>query len=285
MSIRTTTTVFTNATDANFRAWGQWFRDCFSAAGWTLEVETFGTGTNWTDVTTPGAANQVRVTTVWKLADTLQATAPLYVKVEIGSGSVTANPGYRLTLGTGRSGSTITGILLDTGATHITATATTQIMTHYSSGGTGRINIMMAASGASWALGQMFALQIQRRKNGSGADVGTGFLLTYLTAGSRRSQGFLAAAVGPAATLAWYAPNYSTALAFDGKFPVGPVVHRMGPPEVGLELISIPSAVYAVGAEFDVTILGSSHHYLATQAQCDGFDGASSTLAVAMRYE
>lgn len=286
MSTRTTSSDFTNATDAQFRTWGKWFRDCFSAAGWTLDSEVFGTGTNWTDVTAPSAANQARVTVIFHMADTAAGTAPLYIKLYIGSGGAAGNPGFRFEIGTGLSGTNITGSLHDTGTTHLSATATTQTMTHYSSGDAGRVWIAMTVSGTSWAAGQQLFFSIERRKNGTGADQTTGFLVFWAGGTSGSMRAFLAAAAGPSALSTINTVMCISAAAFDGKEPIGPILYNLGHQEIGLAGIAFIAAAHSVGSTFAVTVLGSSHTYLATQYNSSVTHiGGSASYPLGLRYE
>lgn len=93
----------TQTTDAQFRAWG-------SSVGTTLAslglVRTSDTGQiNWATVLTPSGANQSRGYEIFRFDDALQATAPVYIKLEYGAGSVSAGyPGMWITVGTGTDG-------------------------------------------------------------------------------------------------------------------------------------------------------------------------------------
>jgi hypothetical protein len=99
----------TNATDAEFRDWGSKLSDALAAVGM---VKTADTGQiDWATVVKPAAISTYQGYEVWRFNDTLQATAPLFLKIEYGSGvSVATRPGLRLQVGKGTNGAgTLTG--------------------------------------------------------------------------------------------------------------------------------------------------------------------------------
>jgi hypothetical protein len=291
MATATTTTVWNNSTDAIFRAWGSWLSGRFvSTFGWTEEYSLFGTGTDWTDVTAPNAANQVRVTKVFAMADAAQATSPLYLKLEIGSGGAAATPGMRLSFGTGHAAGVLSGILYDSGAaTHLTIGATNaNTMTHYASGDSGRALIAMSASGTSWANTNPMTFCIERRRNGSGVAQTTGFLYAHKFGTGQRNQGFSATAAQPYASSAWQFPTVlsnATDATFESKTATYPLLFCMGPLEIGLNICSCIRASNPVGTTFSVTVLGASHTYLAIQdTSLTGIVGAT-LINAAILYE
>lgn len=102
---------FNNSTDADFRAWVQFIIDAFTTGGWIRTADTgqIDTGT----VTAPVATGAVQGYVILRMADALQATAPVFVKVEFGSHTGTvALPRLHLTLGTGSNGTgSLTGVV------------------------------------------------------------------------------------------------------------------------------------------------------------------------------
>lgn len=98
-----------NADTALFRAWGS----AVSTALGTILTRVTQTGEiNWATVNAPVAANTFQGFEVYRLNDSLQATAPLFFKFEYGSSGSTTISAIRLTVGKGTNGSgTITGVL------------------------------------------------------------------------------------------------------------------------------------------------------------------------------
>lgn len=289
MATRTTTFPLDASTDANFRAFGSWISASFAAFGWTLEYQNFVTGSDWTSVTKPASANTTRVTEVWAMADSLQATAPYYLKLEYGMNSTT-NPAVKITLATGHVGSgTMSGVLVDTSSTFMFATQNTNTMTHYASGDTNRIQFMIGVSGTSWVANNMWIVNVERRKDGSGNDTATGYLFNSWGSGNGRHNAGLAGSAHPTVVTgtvrcAAYAPSSSTDQIFDSKIQISPVLHVLGPMEMGLGLAAAPQSVYTTGGTFTCTILGTSHTYVASQGTTQ-MAGIGGTHLICMRYE
>src|SRR6186997_665737 len=93
---------FTNSSDANFRVWGAYISSKLLAGGM---VQTADTGQiNWTTVLTPTGINTYAGYEIWRFADALQASAPVYFKIEYGEGSNVDGPAVRVKFGTGSDG-------------------------------------------------------------------------------------------------------------------------------------------------------------------------------------
>lgn len=97
-------------TDAEFRAWGS----AISTGLQALFTKVTQTGEiNWSTVTKPTTTDDSRGFEVYRLNDSLHATAPIYFKVEYGAGSASTRAVMWFTVGKGADGSgTITGTLL-----------------------------------------------------------------------------------------------------------------------------------------------------------------------------
>ena len=96
------------ATDADFRAWGYALSAGLASAGL---IQTSDTGQiNWTTVTRAAAYNSAGYE-VWRMNDAMQATKPVFFKLEYGSGPCTCVPHMWLTVGGGSNGS---GTITDT---------------------------------------------------------------------------------------------------------------------------------------------------------------------------
>lgn len=110
MTTTTWSTVFTNNSDANFRAWGGGLSTALAAVGM---VKTSDTGQiNWTTVTAPLASNTQQGYEIWRFNDSLQATAPIFLRIGYGSGSAAATPSLWMTIGKASDGAgTITGVI------------------------------------------------------------------------------------------------------------------------------------------------------------------------------
>lgn len=168
-----------NSSDALFRAWAQFIHDTFvTTGGWT---NTGDTGqVNLATVTAPAGANTQQGYKIYAMADTLQATYPVYLRVAFGSGAAANTPGLWITIGTGSDGSgNITGTLFSPAATP-TVSANVNSATasnSYGSADTNRIQIALFVQTTARAL----VFSIERSKDSNGDDTGDGLIVLWNT--------------------------------------------------------------------------------------------------------
>lgn len=112
MTTQSWSTVMDHGGDAGFRAWGSELAAKMAAAGL---VQTSDTGQiNWVTVTRPGTNTDAGYE-IWQMNDTPQGTAPVYFRIDYGTGTAATAPRIKITSGTGSNGSgTITGTALTT---------------------------------------------------------------------------------------------------------------------------------------------------------------------------
>ena len=108
MTTATTLSVVDYTSDAGFRVWGSEFHAQLVAVGLTLTSDTGQI--NWTTVTRP-AVNTVAGYEIWRFNDTLQATTPIFIKLEFATGTAVGSIDMWITVGNGSNGSgTLTGL-------------------------------------------------------------------------------------------------------------------------------------------------------------------------------
>lgn len=193
-SFSTSPANYTNSSDANFRTWGSYLSGRKAAVGL---VQTADTGqVNWTTATAPIIANSYLNYEIWRFADSLQATAPVFIKVEYGSNTSTNNPGVRVQFGSGSNGAgTLTGAV---SAQYLAAvTATTTAVEVKGSGGTARFCVA-----AAFTTSGTYCMQygFERSKDASGNDTAEAVLGFFNNSPSGNS------------TSARYVPVWSTTL-------------------------------------------------------------------------
>ncbi len=107
------TSIFTaiplQTSDAEFRAWGSAYVAGLLACGL---VKTADTGQiDWATVAKPAAGNASQGYEIWRFNDALQATAPVIIKIEFGSGAGATTPAIYITIGKATDGAgTLTGL-------------------------------------------------------------------------------------------------------------------------------------------------------------------------------
>jgi hypothetical protein len=119
MTTRTWTSSAFVSNNSNFRTVFSDLATYLAEAG--LVKETVFGEIDFTTVSYPAAYNTFAGFQIWRFNDSLQATAPIFIKFEYGLGDDVGSPELRLTVGTGYSGSTITGVASTVATRNVTA--------------------------------------------------------------------------------------------------------------------------------------------------------------------
>lgn len=114
MTTRSFSSVCNSSTTAEFRALFKELSDELKAAGL---VQTTDTGQiNWATVNLP-ALNTMAGYEIFRFSDLLQATAPVFIKIEYGMGSTSRSPGMYVTVGSTTNGAGVIGSTILNGST------------------------------------------------------------------------------------------------------------------------------------------------------------------------
>lgn len=167
----------TNTTD--FRGWCQAVDAAILAVGM---VATADTGQiDLTTTSAPTVPDQSMGYKIYRFNDTLQATAPVFIKLEFGSAPAYANYAcVYITLGTGTNGAgTITGTAMSRRQLPIinTTGGPAGAQPLWTSGASNRLNFVLCRGG-TFSAGNMF-FGVERTKDGTGADTGEGLIWAY----------------------------------------------------------------------------------------------------------
>lgn len=159
------------SSDAGFRTWGATFGTNLALLGW---VKTADTGQiNWSTVTKPTVANTVAGYEIWRMNDALQATAPIFLKIEYGTGAAATNSAIWITVGFSTDGA---GNLTSTNQSTRTQLVTTQnSATAYDwkfSGDVNRLGVFESCAASIYRY-----LFIERTHAADGSDTSTGAML------------------------------------------------------------------------------------------------------------
>jgi hypothetical protein len=170
-----------NSTDAKFIAWAQFIEDTLvTTGGWTLSTETGETPP--ASLLHPTVANTKKGFRIYKMSDALQATAPVFMRVDYGGANGPNVPGIWITIGTGSNGAgVITGILYNGGASSTPNVASQTFIASgafnsYGSAGSNRASIAMFVSTAQ---AYHFVFTIERSKDTAGNDTADGLMMVY----------------------------------------------------------------------------------------------------------
>lgn len=150
--------------DSDFRSWGSGLNAQIAAVGL---VKTSDTGQiDWTTTLKPSAGTQKVGYEIWRFNDALQATKPVFIRIDYGSSSAGISfPGLWVTVGTSTNGAgTLTGQVGATKQVYSSSAGTVS----YCSGSSSRLNLVTSVS----TLTSIMVICVERTKTGAGVDTG-----------------------------------------------------------------------------------------------------------------
>lgn len=275
----------TNATDAQFRAWGSAIGVKLLAMGL---IQTPDTGQiNWTTVLAPLSANQVQGYEVFRFNDALQATAPVFIKLEYGSGNATANPAIWVSLGAGSNGAgSLTGIL--SARQSVVCNAAAGPITAFWSGDTNRFAFCFQGTAAAATL----LIALERSVDTTGALTGEAVLIG-LQSGSTIAQRAWNCATGPysAFETSWGAMGGQAAPFGTSGTQVAcyPVFYNKGVfMPYALNLFAYVDATIGANVPITFPVYGTPHTYMplgAAAITTTLMRTAAGTSSMMMRYD
>lgn len=263
MTLVTFSTAMTNGTDAQFRAWGKGISDSLQAVG---IVKTADSGQiNWTTVTAPTSANAKMGYEIYRFNDTLQSTAPVFIKLAFGSGSSGTYPALWISVGTGSNGSgTITGEILPEQQNCVYYAS--EVSLHYISGSSNRF--VIAIQGAS--PGNQLVLTVERTHDSSGSDTNNGVMVnriaSWISVDSQHYLSFSDSSVVTVPQISCITPvGLSGAKSPDiNLYPVRFFTPGEGP--MSNCLVGYISGDFAVNASYTVSFCGINRTFRTMQA-------------------
>lgn len=279
----------TNASDATFTAWAKAISDALTAVGL---LKTADTGQiDLTTTVTRASTNAYAGYEIRVFNDALQATAPVYIKIEYGTGGSTTYPGIRITVGTATDGAgALTG---NTTTAYVFGAATadaTSLASYISSDGS-YLTMAMWPAASNAGMTVSFAISRILDDTGASTDQGINFIMT----GTTTKQQFLpktgiAFPEVPLACLMAPAPVVGDGVyGFNlGFFPIYPYLGYAGNPSLSA-LVYFTNVMTSEGVFVSVTLYGTAHTYVLLGATSSRAFSANSTAgtvsSVALRYE
>lgn len=266
MATYTSSQVMQTNSTTTMRAHVAFFEALMAAAGWVQTADTGQTAASAFPAAT--STNTVAGYQVWRMADSLQGTYPVYVKFEFGSGAATNTLGLWFTIGTGSNGAgTITGILGSRFAVPQQTTSASSLPA-YGSGGTARLCAIQGYQTATANCVVMWG--IERSKDSAGADTGSGVIFSSQWGSALSNLAgwqylpFSGTTRAAQVSCTIVANQSSTASMADGAnvglMPIYPMA-QMGPMEQQLNYLLYYNTDIVVGNNISVTVKGSSHTY------------------------
>lgn len=271
--------------DAAFRAWGAALSAAIAATGW---IKTGDTGQiDWGTVIRP-AANTAAGYEIFRMNDSLQATAPVYLKLEYGIGGTTNGASVWVTIGSATDGA---GNFLGATSTRSqngqTASSTAGSWICYVSGASNRLAFFQVGVGATTS----FGISIERTKDAAGADTADGVLYFGIgTAGGRQQAWFPTGAGVLEGTLGVMFPGTGTG-SNGAQVAIYPIFFTKGTfLYPGLNGFGYANANISALVPITVTVYGADHIYLPVASTYIAnaawrLYGSSASGALAMRWE
>lgn len=297
MATRFDNTLFpSNSTDAIFRAWASFIHNTLvTTGGWT---NTGDTGqVDLTTVAFPTGTNDKEGYKIYAMADALQATSPVYMRIDYGSSSASLTPGIWLTIGTGSNGSgTITGIVFNGGSVTAPTIAcggnnAVTVNNSYGSADTNRVQIMMFVNSSQNTRGLMFSLE--RSKDANGADTGHGLILVGSSNSGSTNLGryiIMAGGTQPADEGGiQFILSSANPTTFGGNVGVGLSVPMAGyalQPGTGIVVVRVND--FAAESSFSMSVYGATRTYQLAHTQNPNVAAAaaqSSSSRTGIRYD
>jgi hypothetical protein len=244
-------------TDADFRLFGTFIHNALSSAGW---VQTSDTGQiNLTTVTKPVGGTTSAGYEIWRMDDTLQATVPIFMKIEYGTGANNQRIGWWVTVGKGSDGSGTLTSIIKARFTIGGGSAQNPPNDSYAAGGTSWFVFALCANtgGATW-------FSIERSKDSTGADDGDGIIMAYGGGTSAHVSHYVpySGTVPTAETGLQYILSTVNPSTYGADTGIGILIPMKGvAQQPGINVGVILSSDFGAGASFSFTIYGGSHTY------------------------
>lgn len=279
------TLVNTITTNAQFRTWGSGVTAKLALMSLVKVVEA--AQIDWATVATPGVANTAAGYEMWRMDDALQATVPIFIKIEYGSGAAAANGAIWVSLGSSSNGAgVLNGVVM--GRTRVSCTATAGAIQHHWSGANNRFAFCCVGATAATSM----LISVERTVDTAGAVSSEGALVIYradsaygqmgwnqvtgnYTASWESTLGCMGCAVAPFAVTGLQVAVY-------------PVYINKGVfCNPGYGVFMYENATIGAGATISMTVYAAAHTFMPlgnTVFACTGRGGFSAGC-IMMRYE
>lgn len=290
MATYTDATIPTNIPDdATFRSWGLKIAAGLAAVGL---VQTADTGQiNWTTVLKPTVTNTSAGSEIWRFSDALQATAPVFIRVEYGTGTSTSISSLWITVGNATNGaSALAGQYIGT-RRQVAEQSVGAAATLWVSGSTNRLSLFIGQGGS---INFSVLVVVERTHDATGADTDDGvFILTSSVAISflqqlmpfPKNNSFPPVPAAAGGGVVW--PGLGAVSSFGGDVGVCPPMGFLGKPFYFLGMLVHANADIGGGGTFIVSLLGSNHTYLCMSGMSNSaaVNGGSTSQAISLRWE
>lgn len=260
----------TNGTNALFEAWCQFIDNTLvTTGGW---VNTADTGQlNLATAVAPGAASTKVGYRIYRMNDALQATTPVFMRIDYGSGNSGATtPGFWVTIGSGSDGAgNITGVAFNGGAAasstvRSNTTVAASACDSYGSADTNRVSLMLFVRPTA---NDLMLFTLERTKDSSGNDTAAGLLMNYTSTANNGVDGSNYIVLGggaqpPTQTGVNLAMSNLASSAFSSNVGIGLALHcKSEIVQPGMGMIAVNDGDFIAEATVTVSIYGNTRSY------------------------
>lgn len=315
MTTSTIAVVIGNDTLAHYVGWGQAVSDRIAATGMTKTADTGQVA--WGSVATLPTASAYPHYEIWQFTDTLQATMPMFMKIEYGAASTVGNPAIRIQFGTGTDGAgMLTGVTSRQQGTNNLVASTSATSNIYAAGDGSFLTLIVGLpyNGPLYKTPLIMAL-FDRSRDNTGSAVGDGAFVGFIANSGNSSLGNnYNSDIPPSAV---YQQMYSTSLGVWGTASPGmpvllggnhfgtaftlsesgamPMVTLHPLPHPGLACLGAYKDDFIAGMVVSINVLGSLHTYIALDSTVNScnpmgfastFDNSNGLIhSLLVRYE
>lgn len=272
------------ASEVEFRAWGKGISDAIAACGLVKSADTGQI--NWATVMRP-AMNVMAGYEIWAFTDALQATLPVFIRVDYGVGAAPDRPGIGVQTGTGTNGAGVLTGQRNTVRQDALITASKlpgDVLPAYVSGSNGRsigVYFGLDAIVGSSAGGFM----VSRTLDGTGTPTADG-IVTYAGKNTMLYQVIPAAAGVPASIAGLPVPSTKGQLSSVGtEIAVSVPTVMLGKTLYIDQLVTYEQADIGEFGSFVLNHLGTAKTYLALGDAAGISHGVGAAVCLGLRWE
>lgn len=287
-------------TNAAFKLWAGGLSAALAAFGWVKTADT-GQIDIATYAGTPASSSNVGYE-VWRMDDSLQATAPVFMKIIYGT-DINSNPKVDVQVGAGTNNAgTLTGRTSPANQNISSSSPSATNMRSHASGASDRFavalflhNVGDTTTAATGGCG--FNVERTKDANGNNTTEGVCLYIHGSAASNNKEQTVsfttVASMVGESQPFSLAPPTSAVAGLDVGVFPHHPLIGKLLPPKT--DVLSYMHADIVPVTQFQVTIASVARNYLALGYRTNysagvGYQpsrtsGTATSVGLAMRYD
>jgi len=265
-----------------FQSWGSMVANAFNTAGW---VKITGVGEiDWTTASSNASPTTSWGFEIWRMNDALQSTAPVYIRLDYGSGASAVTPRIWTQFGSGYSGNALMGPITTNLASSTQSASAGGLWTSYFSGANNRMQMSLFTASAN-----NLVYSIERTHDANGNDTDEGILFASSNTSTAHMQTYWNRSLGTTGTeigVGAFLPSIGSGATgtTTTMYPLYFASGRYSNPALGL-LIAYAATVTSYSA-INLTFFGTSHTYLPIpQGMTNRSSVTVGQLSTLMRWE